>query len=126
MTVRFGKHEQVTFGEVRERDATDQAQVLTTLEMRNGSSFSTMDEAAAVLASEFDADESLELDRYEITRDGVPTNVLWLYFAEHGIVFDLRTGWATPIHCVQQHFWSTDDEDADAVALAEALDELDF
>jgi hypothetical protein len=48
------------------------------------------------------------------------------YFGEHGEVSEAGSDIATPVHCVQEHFWSTDPDDPDTVALAEALDQADW
>ena len=42
----------------------------------------------------------------------------------HGVVFEHGSADATPVHCVQRHFFSTDPDDAASVAFAEALDDV--
>lgn len=127
LTFRFANPERTTFAGVRKMSKVRQAQVLSTLQIRNGSVFPTMDAAAKALPAEFDTDESLELERYDILRDGQkkPAYEMWIYGEEHGIVFEVG-GNATPVHCVQRGFWSTDEDDEQAVALAEALEETDW
>jgi hypothetical protein len=124
---RFANPERTTFAGVRKMSKVRQAQVLSTLQIRNGSAFSTMDAAAKALPAEFETNESLGLERYDIIPEGQkkPTYEMWIYGEEHGVVFELG-GAATPVHCVQRGFWSVDDDDERAVALAEALDDIDW
>jgi hypothetical protein len=126
MAYRFGPPETTTFAAIRGMSPTRQQQVLTTLQIRNGSHFPTMDACAVALPEEFDQDEeSLTLERYDITREGdtKPAYEMWVYWSEHGIVFEHGSDVATAVHCVQCNFWSVDDEDSSAIALAEALNE---
>ncbi len=127
LTFRFANPEWTTFAGVRKMSKLRQAQVLSTLQIRNGSVFPTMDAAAKALPAEFETDETLQLERYDIVPEGQtkPAYEMWIYGEEHGIVFEVG-GNATPVHCVQRGFWSTDDDDEQAVALAEALDETDW
>ena len=125
---RFANQDSMTFASVRKMSAVRQAQVLATLQMRNGSVFDTMDDAARALPSEFGATEkTFRLERYDILaeREKRPRFEMWIYEEEHGIVFELD-GEATPVQCVQRGFWSTDPGDPAAVALAAALDEVDW
>jgi hypothetical protein len=126
MKVRFDKTLSTTFAEIRKLNAVGQRQILETLQIRNGSLFPDIETCARALREEFDVDdENLELDHYTITREGEvqPSHEMWVYFGEHGLVFELGAEYATPIHCVQSHFWSVDDEDVAATELAEALNE---
>jgi hypothetical protein len=124
---RFATPERTTFAGVRKMSKVRQAQVLATLQIRNGTAFSTMDAAAKALPAEFETDETLQLERYDIIPDGKkqPAYEMWIYGEEHGVVFEVG-GSATPVHCVQRGFWSVDDDDEEAVALAEILDEIDW
>ncbi len=127
LAFQFADPELTTFAGVRKMSEVRQEQVLRTLQIRNGSVFHTMDEAAKALPAEFETDETLQLERYDIIAEGQkkPAFEMWIYGEEHGIVFEVG-GYATPVHCVQRGFWSTDDSDEQAVALAEALDEVDW
>ena len=127
LTFRFADPERTTFAGVRKMSKVRQAQVLSTLQIRNGSVFRSMDAAAKALPAEFETDETLQLERYDIVPEGQtkPAYEMWIYGEEHGIVFEVG-GKATPVHCVQRGFWSTDDDDEQAVNLAEALDEIDW
>ena len=100
----FNKPEWTTFAEVRTMDAVRQKQVLATLQIKTGFAMATMDDGAKALLED-GADESLRLARYEITRkgDGKPTYEMWVYYEEHGVVFEIGSR-ATPVHCVQRSF----------------------
>lgn len=109
--LRFERVGSITFGELRKESSCVKAQVEATLAMRDGS-----------------PENDLVLDRYEITPPGAtkPSHEMWVYMEEHGVVFELGKESPTPIHCVQRHFWSTDEDDAEAVALAELLNDVKF
>ncbi|HEX7603875.1 MAG TPA: hypothetical protein VF316_19790 [Polyangiaceae bacterium] len=121
----FRKVASCAFSELRSATAVTKAQVVQTIEMRDGDSFDEFEACAAALPRLFDVGEDeLELERYEITRAGDPnpSHEMWVYEGEHGLVFELGSDTPTPVRCVQRHFWSVDEDDPAAVALASLLD----
>ena len=88
----------VSFAQARKLDDTSQAQILTSLAIRNGQSFDDMETCSKSLAAAFECDEkSFTLSRYEITRKGdkKPSYVFWAYFDEHGVVCEIGKGSGT-------------------------------
>ena len=126
---RITRVESLTFAQARSADGTRQAQILASLAIRKGKYLYDLDAFAATLAEDFEVGEGdLVLERLTFTRegDGEPTYEMWTYFGEHGVVCEAGSDIATPVHCVQEHFWSTDPDDPDTVALAEALDQAEW
>jgi len=111
--------------QVRKLGAVAMSQVRDTLAIRRGEAFDTFDECLAA-ARELFGDDDVGLTRYDIVPAGKkkPTHELWVYLEEHGVVFEHGSADATPVHCVQRHFFSTDPDDAASVAFAEALDDV--
>lgn len=126
---RIARAESLTFAQARSAGPTRQAQILASLAIRRGAYLHDLDSFAATLADDFEvAEDELVLERLTFERDGdaAPTYEMWTYFGEHGVVCEADSDIATPVHCVQQHFWSTDPDDADAVALAADLDQAEW
>jgi hypothetical protein len=121
----FRKARSWTLSALRESDPIARTQVVRTLEIRNGDSFDDFEECAAAVPRLFDVDEdALGLDHYVISLEGEPqpSYEMWVYLDEHGLVFEMGSEVPTPVHCVQGHFWSVDDEDRVAAMLAKALE----
>ncbi len=121
----FRKVRSCAFSELRSASAVTKAQVVQTIEMRDGDSFDDFEACAAALPRLFDVDaDEVELQHYEITKAGdpKPSHEMWVYEGEHGLVFEIGSEYPTPVRCVQRHFWSVDEDDPGAVALAQSLD----
>jgi len=117
----------LTFTEARSADVICQAQILASLALRNGEFADDFDALAVSLEADFGVTEQeLVLERVTFTRVGDAEAALemWRYFGEHGVVCEAGSSTATPVHCVQGHYWSTDPDDAESVALAEALNRV--
>jgi hypothetical protein len=126
---RIDKAESLTFAQARSANGTHQAQILASLAIRKGTHVYDLDAFAETLAGDFEVGEGdLLLERLTFTREGdaTPTYEMWTYFGEHGVVCEADSDIATPVHCVQEHFWSTDPDDLAAVALAAALDQAEW
>jgi hypothetical protein len=117
-----------TVPELATLDERAQYQVMQTIERLRGVACASLDDCVRAIRDELHVDDAeVAIERYPIGRTGeAPSYELWLYQGEHGLVFAVDAWDATAVHCVQRHFWSVDDEDGDAVALAAALDAAAF
>jgi hypothetical protein len=122
----FGPARTVTIAELRGLDRERQLQALFALGSYVGTSWWDVDACAKELVGRYGVDESFSLDLHEITRAGEsePRFEMWVVFVDNGVVFPFGSSDATSVHCAQSHFWSVDDGDSDAVALARALDQI--
>jgi len=124
---RIAIAETITFAEARSVDSTRQWQILASLAIRTGFAADDLAALAATLEADFGVGETeLTLERVTFTRvgDAEAAFEMWRYFGEHGVVCEAGSSTATPVHCVQGHYWSTDPDDAESVALAEALNRV--
>jgi hypothetical protein len=124
---QFGVVETCTLAQVRRGDPMRQHQVQQALEAYAGASYADLDAAITALATSGTLDEdAFTVDFYAITRGGedAPAFAMCVVFSDNGVVYPVGSSEPTAVHCAQSNFWSVDDDDADAVALAEALNEV--
>ena len=118
-----------TVPELAALDERAQFQIMQTIAQLRGVACATLDECVRAIRDELHVDDAeVAIERYPICRTGeaAASYELWLYQGEHGLVFAVGAWDATAVHCVQRHFWSVDDDDGDAVALAAALCDVAF
>jgi len=111
-----------SIAELRALAPADQVQVVELIAGREELGDVGWDACERHLAARGLGDDDRFIARHRITVEGRPPLALWTYYGDDGVVFD-ETG-ATAVRCVQQHFWSVDDADHDAIALAAALDDI--
>lgn len=120
----FGKGEEVTFRELRALGPVHRQQAIAAIEAYVGGSYNDIDDCMAGLRKQLGMDpEEFGLTLYTITREGdaEPSFEMWTVATDNGLVFPIGEDQGTAVHCAQSNFWSVDDDDKEAIALAEAL-----
>jgi hypothetical protein len=122
MTYAFVERTRCNLSGVRALGDVAMSQVRETLQIRRGEAFDTFEDCVRAARELFDDDDP-ELVRYDVvsSETKTPTHEMWIYLEEHGVVFEHDQPHATPVCCVQRHFFSTDESDPAALALAKAL-----
>jgi hypothetical protein len=105
-------------------DGVHQCQVLAGVHSFLGEDHTDVPAAIAAIAKRGGAAvDDIAIWRYEISADGVVAFEMWTFGGgDDGLVFARGEREPIPVHCSQGHFWSVDDGDADAIALADALE----
>ena len=118
----FSKPITVPLQEVDALDDVAQQQFLIGAAAYSGESYDDVPTCIPKLIEQF---EEGELERYAIHRAGeaAPVYEMWVFNSDNGVVFPVGSPEPTAVHCTQSHFWSVDDNDKIAIALAEQLEE---
>ena len=114
-----------TLAELRGLGSVEHAQLREVTESWLGVDLKPSDDFTAKIRAKAEVDDSFTLSRFDIARDGEPAYQMWVWLDENGIVFHRNSADPSPIRCVNRNFWSVDDSDEDAIAMAAELNDLD-
>jgi len=116
----FSNSRELTAAQLRKLEPFAQAQIILGAHSYSGETF---DDFEKVLAWLEEGGAGLEHRYIKRDDDKKPRYEMWIFASDNGMVFPVGSDEPTSVHCAQSHFWSVDDDDEDAIAMAESLNE---